>query len=84
MHPLPPLVRAALMEGRTLDAIRLLREAQGIGLKEAKEAVDTALRDGMPVAPPGLSPGEQPRGRGRLAGVLFVLLLLGLVAWLKL
>jgi ribosomal protein L7/L12 len=38
-----PEVRAALAEGRTIDAIRLYRERAGVGLKEAKDAID-ALR----------------------------------------
>ena len=39
---LPPNVLAALQRGRKIEAIRLLREANGMGLKEAKEAVEAA------------------------------------------
>ena len=38
-------VIAALHEGRKIDAIKLLREQRGIGLKEAKHEVDAYLRD---------------------------------------
>lgn len=36
---------AALHEGRKIDAIKILREERGLGLKEAKDEVDTYLRD---------------------------------------
>ena len=42
---LPADVIAALHEGRKIDAIKLLREQRGIGLKEAKQEVDAYLRD---------------------------------------
>ncbi|HEY4371122.1 MAG TPA: hypothetical protein VGN52_04295 [Burkholderiales bacterium] len=37
---LPPEVIGALQRGDTIDAIRLLRDATGLGLKESKEMVD--------------------------------------------
>jgi hypothetical protein len=37
---LPPDVVAAMSAGRKIEAIKLLREAHGIGLKEAKAAVE--------------------------------------------
>lgn len=37
---LPANVRAALERGSAIEAIRLLRESQGVGLKEAKEMID--------------------------------------------
>ena len=40
---LPTDVIAALHEGRKIDAIKLLREQRGIGLKEAKHEVDAYL-----------------------------------------
>ena len=42
-HDLPETAAAALRAGRTVDAIRLVREAKGIGLKEAKDLVDAAM-----------------------------------------
>lgn len=53
---LPPQVMQALLAGHKIEAIRLLREQTGLGLKEAKEAVEAAQ-------PPGqLAPGEVPKG----------------------
>ena len=41
---LPPGVREALQRGQKIEAIRLYREATGVGLREAKERVETAER----------------------------------------
>lgn len=35
---------SALSEGKKIEAIKLLREAYGIGLKEAKDAVDEYIK----------------------------------------
>jgi hypothetical protein len=40
--PLPDDVLVALKAGRRIDAIRLLREARGIGLKEARDRIEAA------------------------------------------
>ena len=54
---LPPDVTAALQRGEKIEAIRLMREQTGLGLKEAKEAVDN--HGGMPMSGlNGLSPGQ--------------------------
>ncbi|MCT2398379.1 ribosomal protein L7/L12 [Novosphingobium mangrovi (ex Huang et al. 2023)] len=37
-------IEAAIAEGRKIEAIKLLREATGMGLKEAKEAVEAMER----------------------------------------
>ena len=42
---LPPNVLAALQQGKKVEAIALLREAGGLGLKEAKDAIDQYLRE---------------------------------------
>ncbi len=39
-------VRALLAEGRTIEAIKLVREVTGWGLKEAKDYVDHQQRPG--------------------------------------
>ena len=39
-----PDIRDALQKGRKVEAIRLVRERAGIGLKEAKELVERATR----------------------------------------
>ena len=40
---LPDQVIGQIRAGRKIQAIKLLREAQGIGLKEAKDAVDAYM-----------------------------------------
>ena len=39
-NPLPANVLAALQAGNKIEAIKLLREATGLGLKESKDAID--------------------------------------------
>ena len=39
---LPPRAQEALAAGKKIEAIKLVREATGLGLKEAKELVDRA------------------------------------------
>lgn len=41
---LPPKAIAELQQGRKIEAIRIVREAHGIGLKEAKEAVEAYIQ----------------------------------------
>jgi ribosomal protein L7/L12 len=57
---LPKAVIGALAAGNKIEAIRLYRQHYGVGLKEAKDAVDAAAITAAP-ATGGLSPGEQPR-----------------------
>ena len=40
----PPEVREALQQGRTVLAVKLIRQTTGVGLKEAKEFVDEVRR----------------------------------------
>ena len=42
-EPLPADVLAALQQGQTIEAIKRLRMATGLGLKEAKDAIDRHL-----------------------------------------
>lgn len=39
-NPLPPHVLAALRAGNKLEAVKLLREATGLGLMESKDVID--------------------------------------------
>lgn len=39
-RPLPAAAAAALSTGRIIDAIKCVREAEGLGLMEAKQRVD--------------------------------------------
>lgn len=50
---IPAEARNALRDGRMVDAVRIVREAQGIGLKEAKDLVDAAVADDPSLQPPG-------------------------------
>ena len=72
---LPPLVIDALQRGEKIQAIRLMREITGVGLKEAKDLVDASPHAAVRSGP---SPGEVPRtGRAIWAAVAAVL-----VVWL--
>ena len=62
--PLPEKVLDALARGNLLEAIKYLRDAKGLGLKQAKQAVDK-LRAQMPPMHGG-SPGEVPRSSGAM------------------
>lgn len=42
-NPLPANVLDALRRGNTIEAIKLLRESSGLGLKEAKDIIDAHL-----------------------------------------
>jgi ribosomal protein L7/L12 len=66
---LPALVREAMDRGQKIEAIRLLREQTGLGLKQANDAVGAyadAAPASVPVVPPAtatataLAPGEVP------------------------
>lgn len=42
----PPAFAEALRRGKTIDAIKIYREVTGLGLKEAKAAVEAIVRNG--------------------------------------
>lgn len=44
-NEMPHEVVAALERGRKIEAIKLLRESRGLGLKEAKEAVECYVQE---------------------------------------
>ena len=99
MDPLPADVIAALQRGNKIEAIKRLRQASGLGLKEAKDAVEAAEAAGLPHAGAdaganaetsftgraSLAPGEVPRRRGSLARLLLAALVAAavLVAWFQ-
>ncbi|NQD91531.1 50S ribosomal protein L7/L12 [Pseudomonas sp. CrR25] len=75
-NEMPSDVVAALERGRKIEAIKLLRERRGLGLKEAKEAVELYTREH-----PHLH-GSRALAGGSSHGLLFWVLLslaLGLV-----
>jgi len=51
-RPLPADVLDALQRGSPLEAIKLLRESTGVGLKEAKDIIDGYRRGSSVAAPP--------------------------------
>lgn len=75
---LAPEVAAAMQAGNKIEAIRLLREKTGMGLKEAKDAIE-ALQDGSkPAQSALLAPGEIARsgmGTWLIAGLVALLVL---------
>ena len=76
-NPLPPGVVDALQRGDKLEAIKLMRQLTGIGLKKAKESVEASPHAAESFAGAGLSPGEVPRAGGRFwAAVVAGLLVL--------
>ena len=75
---LPPSAAAALQQGNKIEAIRLLHQEAGIGLKEARTLVEANAERLQPnrAAP---SPGEVPRSQWRTywfiaAAVIFVVI----------
>lgn len=92
---LPPGALAALRRGQVVEAIKLTREATGLGLKEAKDLVDAA-REQRGGAVPGLAsegatfdPLHEPGrvrggGAGRWVAMFAVLACLLALAWLLL
>ena len=71
----PPAAADALRRGHKIEAIRIVREHHGIGLKEAKDLVEQHEQLIVPtvdsLAPRnGLSPGEVPRSSGRITWLL--------------
>ena len=58
---LPPTVAEALKGGNKIEAIKRLREITGLGLKEAKDWVESYERGGQPAASPFDSPSEGDR-----------------------
>ena len=71
----PPAAADALRRGHKIEAIRLVREHLGIGLKEAKDLVDQHEQLMVPTVEGlsprnGLSPGEVPRTSGRITWLL--------------
>lgn len=53
MDDLAKKVAVLLLAGQKIEAIRLLREATGMGLAEARDAVEAAAR-GTPLPPPSV------------------------------
>jgi ribosomal protein L7/L12 len=67
---IPPEVKAAIDRGAKIEAIKLLRDATGLGLKEAKDAVENIEAGGSFVAaqPNATAPGNEGIARALLQG----------------
>ena len=79
-NPLPANVLDALQAGNKIEAIRLLREATGLGLKEAKDWVDASppevqLKTGMD------APGEVSRSGSLVGYVVAAVVVAALLAY---
>ncbi|MEM7502162.1 MAG: ribosomal protein L7/L12 [Pseudomonadota bacterium] len=66
---LPPEVLAAIADGRKIVAIKLLREATGLGLANAKVLVDRAAVRMGAAQPRGL---QEDSNSGKLLGLLLL------------
>lgn len=72
-NDLPPAVIRAIEQGKKVEAIKLLREATGLGLANAKVLVDKAARQyGVTSRPPGFIEEESNVGALLKALVLVV------------
>lgn len=78
MMSLPPNVVEALKNGSKLQAIALLRQQTGLGLKEAKEAVEHHER-GVGAVLGGLSPGQVGSAGGTAWSWIVVALIAGAI-----
>lgn len=79
-EPLPVDAIAALHEGRKIDAIRSVRAARNLELKEAKDVVDAYIRNDAALRASFAE--RQARARQGLVRGAVVLGLLVLVYWL--
>ncbi len=79
--PLPAAAAAALSIGRKIDAIKYLREAEGLGLMEAKQRVE-AYVERNPVLKAQLAE-QQARMKRRLIqwGLIIDVLLIAAILW---
>jgi ribosomal protein L7/L12 len=73
----PAAVTEALNRGNKIEAIRLMREATSLGLKEAKDAVEA---HGLSPTSQALAPGEVPRSNP-VVWVVIALVAVALMAY---
>lgn len=59
---IPIAVHAALQRGEVIEAIRLLREGTGLGLREARDAVEALQRIGGGITSMEIEPGAHGAG----------------------
>jgi len=83
---LTPEAVSALASGNKIEAIKLMREATGLGLKQAKALVEQAAPatdNGVDWGTATLAPGEVPRRSGALWLVMVLLAIIAGLAWLE-
>jgi hypothetical protein len=73
-----PAVQEAIRRNRKIDAIKLLREEQKIGLKEAKDIIDAHFAEYRDTHAPWRGAGESGSGRNLLLLVVFLAAAYGL------
>jgi len=77
--PFPPAAEAALLKGNKIEAIKIVREQQVIGLREAKDMVDEYM-----AAHPGLRmqvESAQAAARGQLLPWLLAVIAIGVLLY---
>lgn len=77
--PLPPEVAEALRQGNKVEAIKRLREQTGLGLKEAKDAIEAAQPAARTTRQDGAT-AEMVRP-GRVIGWLLAIALAGMAVY---
>lgn len=83
----PPAALAALARGQKVEAVRLTRDATGLGLADAKKLVDAQLHPAAADHPPPNTSTHPMLEPGRVSGGGFkwlpfmVILLLAVLAW---
>ncbi|GAA3925309.1 ribosomal protein L7/L12 [Litoribacillus peritrichatus] len=71
MNDLSPEVTDAINRGRKIEAIKILREQQNLGLKEAKDIIDQYITDN----PDKLSTHANPKGKLSWSLIMMVIIL---------
>ncbi|GHU05162.1 hypothetical protein FACS1894158_07130 [Betaproteobacteria bacterium] len=84
-NSLPANVIAALQDGEKIKAIQLLREATGLSLKEAKDAVESVYIEPQGRAPARIKPQRRATGAvpksGKTDWLIALLFIAGLVVY---
>jgi len=75
---LPAAVALALQQGNKIEAVRLLREQTGMGLKEAKDAVEASQQGSGAIDSDALNVGASPGQVTRRSGLIWGLLVAGI------
>ncbi len=80
VRDLPSSVVSALSQGNEIEAIKLLREAYGIGLKEAKDMVDEYVKS-RPELSMKLADLQQKSKRGLFRWIVILAIALLVCYW---